>query len=97
MVHTWVSVLFVLAVAVVACPVVASAGQTTSAETPEETQTTSPVETTTTPDDGPAGHADDPFPSWLPLLYAGGLLVGIAAVGGTLWFVVTRVRGLLGK
>lgn len=55
------------------------------------------VETTTTPDDGPDGHADDPFPSWLPLLLVAGLLVGIAAVGGSLWFVFTRLRRFLGR
>jgi hypothetical protein len=82
--------LFALVVAAVASGIVGVSGAVGA-------DTTSPAETTTTPQDGPDGHADDPFPSWLPLLLAGGLLVGIAVVGGSLWFVVERIRRLTGK
>jgi len=97
-----VAVLVVLAIATgsVAVPSVA-AGAADAAETPGDTETpdetANPAQTTTTPDDGPDDHADDPFPSWLPLLLAAGLLVGIAAVGGGRWFVFTRLRRFLGR
>ncbi|PSQ47735.1 hypothetical protein BRD15_06780 [Halobacteriales archaeon SW_6_65_15] len=97
-------VLFVLMLTIaagsVAAPSVAAgaadAAETTAGtETPDDSETANPTHTSTTPADGPDSHADDPFPSWLPLLSAGGLLVGIVAVGGGLRFAFSRVRRFL--
>lgn len=88
-----VGVLFVAALAGAS----AAAGPMNSVETPDETETTNPAEPTPTPDDGPDGHADDPFPRWLPVAFVGVLVVGIAAVGGGLWLASARVRRFLGR